>query len=160
MLGSAGPIIVRHINSILSALGADGVDVPTDLTADAAMTSYVGVSGQIGLLVALGMCAAALAVDHRPGLAAFYRTRTCKPWQPRPAPLDGVRGRGVPGEPRRVRRRVGGNPLAVRPRPHRPHAVRGSSSRPSTCSWRSAWWPAPPRSCAAPWPCSARPSSR
>jgi ABC-2 type transport system permease protein len=81
VLGSAGPIIVRHINSILSALGADGVDVPTDLTADAAMTSYVGVSGQIGLLVALGMCAAALAVDHRPGLAAFYRTRTCRPRQ-------------------------------------------------------------------------------
>jgi ABC-2 type transport system permease protein len=81
VLGAAGPIVVRHLDAILSALGADGVDAPDDIDADTPMTAYIGVSGQIGLLVALGMCAAAMSLDHRPGLAAFYRTRTRRTWQ-------------------------------------------------------------------------------
>lgn len=78
LLGAAGPLVVRHLDRILEVLGADGVESPDDVGAPEGMTAYVSVSGQIGLFVALGITAAALALDHRPGLAAFYRTRTCR----------------------------------------------------------------------------------
>ncbi|WP_436776824.1 hypothetical protein [Yinghuangia sp. YIM S09857] len=76
LLGAAGPLVVRHLDRILEVLGADGADPPDDMGAPEGMAAYVVASGQIGLFVALGIAAAALAVDHRPGLAAFYRTRT------------------------------------------------------------------------------------
>ncbi|HSA51841.1 MAG TPA: hypothetical protein VLH10_17235 [Yinghuangia sp.] len=81
VLGALGPLIVRNLDRILDALGADGVTPPDNLGAADAMAAYLEVSGQIGILVALGMAAAALAVDHRPGLAAFYRTRTRRAWE-------------------------------------------------------------------------------
>ncbi|MCF2529422.1 hypothetical protein [Yinghuangia soli] len=79
LLGILGPIVVRHLHRILDVLGADGGALPETVEAQDAMIAYTGVGGQIGLLVALGVMAAALALDHRPGLAAFYRTRTCRP---------------------------------------------------------------------------------
>ncbi|UGQ14807.1 hypothetical protein LO772_15275 [Yinghuangia sp. ASG 101] len=81
VLGAAGPVVVRYIDAILDLLGADGVTPPENLGASEGMAAYLEVSGQLGMLVALGMTAAALAVDHRPGLAAFYRTRTRRAWE-------------------------------------------------------------------------------
>ncbi|WTW96673.1 hypothetical protein OG216_26350 [Streptomycetaceae bacterium NBC_01309] len=80
LLGAAGPLVVRHLDRILEVLGADGANPPDDLGAPEGMAAYVSASGQIGLFVALGIAAAALALDHRPGLAAFYRTRTRRAW--------------------------------------------------------------------------------
>ncbi|MDI2131228.1 hypothetical protein [Yinghuangia seranimata] len=80
LLGAAGPPIVAHLREILDALGADASLSAGETSADDGVTAYVGVSGQIGLLVALSTTAAALALDHRPGLAAFYRTRTRRAW--------------------------------------------------------------------------------
>lgn len=79
LLGALGPIVVRHLGSILDWLGADGASAPDKVDAADGMLAYLSASGQIGLLVALGITAAALAVDHRTGLAAFYRTRTRRP---------------------------------------------------------------------------------
>lgn len=81
VLGALGPVVVRYIDDILDVLGADGVTPPENLGASDGMAAYLEVSGQVGMLVALGMAAAAMAVDHRSGLAAFYRTRTRRAWE-------------------------------------------------------------------------------
>lgn len=81
VLGAVGPVVVRYIDRILDVLDADGVTPPDNLGASDGMAAYLEVSGQIGILVALGMTAAAMALDHRSGLAAFYRTRTSRAWE-------------------------------------------------------------------------------
>lgn len=75
LLALVGPLAVRHLDDILDVLGADA-GRPTITDPADGMSAYTYVAGQVGLLVALGIAAAAFAVDHRPGLAAFYRTRT------------------------------------------------------------------------------------
>jgi ABC-2 type transport system permease protein len=78
-VGVVGPVFAKHRDEILKALRIDGVAPTTGMTADSGMAVYSYTAAQIGILVALALMASALAVDHRPGLAAFHRTRLRRP---------------------------------------------------------------------------------
>ena len=73
--GFLGPLSVRYMEQILENFGG-GVQivVPEPLAADG-IAAYVGNAAQIGLLVAVGVAAAALAFDSKPQMGIFLRTR-------------------------------------------------------------------------------------
>jgi len=75
VVGAVGPAFARHRDRILEILRIDGVPPSNGLGGDSGMAVYAYGAGQMGVLVGLAMMAGALAVDHRPGLAAFHRTR-------------------------------------------------------------------------------------
>ena len=75
VIGAVGPGFARHRDRILDILRIDGVPPSNGLGGDSGMAVYSYGAGQMGVLVGLAMMAGALAVDHRPGLAAFHRTR-------------------------------------------------------------------------------------
>ncbi|MYW00941.1 hypothetical protein [Streptomyces sp. SID3343] len=77
--GLVGPVFAKHRDEILKALRIDGVAPATGMGADSGMAVYSYGVAQVGILVALALMAGALAVDHRPGLAAFHRTRLRRP---------------------------------------------------------------------------------
>lgn len=73
--GFLGPITARYIEDILKNFGGDvQVTVPPPVPADG-ITQYVSNAAQIGLLVAVGIAAAALAFDAKPQMGIFLRTR-------------------------------------------------------------------------------------
>lgn len=74
-VGLIGPVFARHRDRIVEALHIDAVAPASGMRADSGMAVYTYAAGQIGILVGLALMASALAVDHRPGLAAFHRTR-------------------------------------------------------------------------------------
>ncbi|MFI6587545.1 hypothetical protein [Embleya sp. NPDC050493] len=78
-VGLVGPVFARHRDRIVEALHIDAVAPTGGLRADSGMAVYTYAAGQIGVLVGLALMASALAVDHRPGLAAFHRTRMRSP---------------------------------------------------------------------------------
>ena len=73
--GLVGPLTARYISEILESFGG-GVEVvvPEPVAADG-IASYVSNAAQIGLLVSVGVAAAALAVDAKPQMGIFLRTR-------------------------------------------------------------------------------------
>lgn len=75
VVGVVGPVFARHRDRILQLMHIDGVPASTGLDGDSGMAVYSYCAGQVGLMVGLALMASALAVDHRPGLAAFHRTR-------------------------------------------------------------------------------------
>ena len=73
--GLVGPLSARYIREILESFGGDvQVVVPDPVAADG-IASYVSNAAQIGLMVAVGIAAAALAFDARPQMGVFLRTR-------------------------------------------------------------------------------------
>ena len=73
--GFLGPITARYLEQILSSFGGDlELVVPDPVPADG-ITQYVGNAAQIGLLVSVGIAAAALAFDAKPQMGVFLRTR-------------------------------------------------------------------------------------
>jgi ABC-2 type transport system permease protein len=73
--GLLGPLSARYIREILQSFGGDiQVVVPDPVAADG-IASYVSNAAQIGLLVAVGIAAAALALDAKPQMGVFLRTR-------------------------------------------------------------------------------------
>jgi ABC-2 type transport system permease protein len=73
--GFLGPITARYIEQILSNFGGDiKVVVPSPVPADG-ITQYVSNAAQLGLLVSVGIAAAALAFDAKPQMGIFLRTR-------------------------------------------------------------------------------------
>lgn len=73
--GLVGPLTARYISEILENFGGDvQVVVPDPVAADG-IASYVSNAAQIGLLVSLGVAAAALALDAKPQMGIFLRTR-------------------------------------------------------------------------------------
>jgi ABC-2 type transport system permease protein len=78
-VGAVGPVFAKHRDEILKALRIDGVPPSGGMRADSGMAVYAYGATQVGILVALALMASALAVDHRPGLAAFHRTRLRRP---------------------------------------------------------------------------------
>jgi ABC-2 type transport system permease protein len=73
--GFLGPLSARYMKEIVENFGG-GVEVvvPEPVAADG-ITAYVGNAVQIGLLVAVGLAAAALAFDAKPQMGIFLRTR-------------------------------------------------------------------------------------
>jgi ABC-2 type transport system permease protein len=73
--GLVGPLSARYIREILESFGG-GVQVVLEdpIPADG-IASYVSNAAQIGLLVAVGIAAAALAFDAKPQMGIFLRTR-------------------------------------------------------------------------------------
>lgn len=82
--GLLGPLTAAYLPEIISLASQSddlglAVDLPEPVPADG-IIQYIGNVAQIGIIVVAAMASLALAIDARPGLAAFYRTR-----QPSPA---------------------------------------------------------------------------
>lgn len=79
--GFLGPLSVRYMEQILENFGG-GVQivVPEPAAADG-IAAYVSNAAQIGLLVAVGTAAAALAFDAKPQMGIFLRTRVATVWE-------------------------------------------------------------------------------
>ncbi|WP_406285578.1 hypothetical protein [Embleya sp. NBC_00896] len=78
-VGLVGPAFAKHRDEILRALRIDGVPPATGMRADSGMAVYTYTTANVAILVGIALMASALAVDHRPGLAAFHRTRLHRP---------------------------------------------------------------------------------
>lgn len=74
--GLVGPLTARYIREILESFGGGvQVVVPDPVAADG-IASYISNAAQIGLLVSVGVAAAALVFDAKPQMGIFLRTRT------------------------------------------------------------------------------------
>lgn len=79
LFGLLGPLTAAFLPEIVSlATQSEGlgtaIDLPEPVPADG-IAQFIGNISQLGLLAVAAVAALALAVDSRPGLAAFYRTR-------------------------------------------------------------------------------------
>ena len=74
--GVIGPLSVRYLPELLEAAGSGEVsaDLPP-ITAEFAMSSFLGNALQIGLLAVAFVGAAALAIDAKPEVSVFFRSR-------------------------------------------------------------------------------------
>jgi ABC-2 type transport system permease protein len=73
--GLVGPLTARYISEILESFGGDvQVVVPEPVPADG-IASYISNAAQLGLLVAVGVAAAALVFDAKPQMGIFLRSR-------------------------------------------------------------------------------------
>lgn len=73
--GLIGPLSARYIREIIESFGGGVQVVLEDPVAADGIASYVSNAAQIGLLVAVGIAAAALAFDAKPQMGIFLRTR-------------------------------------------------------------------------------------
>ena len=73
--GLLGPVTARYMEDIVKNFGG-GVEivVPEPIPADG-ITSYIANAVQVGLLVSMGIAAAALTFDSKPQMGVFLRTR-------------------------------------------------------------------------------------
>lgn len=73
--GLGDPVLTYYLPDLIKRAG-NGVRItlPKQTAADG-MTSFAGSVAQLGTLVVVIVAAASLAIDSRPVLAAFYRTR-------------------------------------------------------------------------------------
>lgn len=75
--GLLGPLTAAYLPELIGLAGqSEGIEVsvPDPVPADG-IAQYIGNITQIGLIAVAAVAALAMAVDARPGLAAFYRTR-------------------------------------------------------------------------------------
>jgi ABC-2 type transport system permease protein len=80
--GALGPVTARYMEQILTRFGG-GVEIaatPPPTPANA-IGQFLGNAGQLGLLAVVVVAAGALAVDARPELAAFLRTKVSSAWR-------------------------------------------------------------------------------
>lgn len=79
LMGLGDPALTRYLPELVKGT-ANGITVivPTPTPA-AALASFAHTTAQLGTLVIVVVAAASLAIDARPALAAFYRTRTRRP---------------------------------------------------------------------------------
>jgi ABC-2 type transport system permease protein len=79
--GLIGPLVTRYQQEIFRNLGGGiKVVVPPPTPADG-IAAYVGNASQVGLVVAVAVAAAALALDSKPEWSAFLRTRVRGVWR-------------------------------------------------------------------------------
>jgi len=75
--GIIGPLIVRYLPEILDSAGSGQVvDQLPPVTPESAMSSFLGNALQFGLLAIAFVCAAALAIDAKPEISVFFRSRS------------------------------------------------------------------------------------
>jgi ABC-2 type transport system permease protein len=78
--GLLGPFTARYMDVLLGSLAGDiEVALPPPAPADGIL-QYVSNASQIALLVLLALAALALALDARPEIAAFFRSRVGNAW--------------------------------------------------------------------------------
>lgn len=73
--GFLGPVTARYMKEIVENFGGGVEIIVPDAVAADGITSYVANAAQIGLLVSVGIAAAALAFDAKPQMGIFLRTR-------------------------------------------------------------------------------------
>lgn len=82
--GLLGPLTAAYLPEIISLASQSddlgmAIDLPDAVPADG-IEQYIGNISQLGLVAVAAVGALALAIDARPGLAAFYRTRQPSAW--------------------------------------------------------------------------------
>jgi ABC-2 type transport system permease protein len=77
--GAVGPLTARYMDEIVARFGG-GVEMTSPVpTPGAAFGQFVGNASQLGLLAVVVVAAGALALDARPEIAAFLRTKVAQP---------------------------------------------------------------------------------
>jgi ABC-2 type transport system permease protein len=80
VFGIVGPLTAAYLQDIIGRFGGElTIIAPAPTPADG-ITQFIGNASQLGLLAVIVIGVAALAVDARPELAAFLRTRVPRPW--------------------------------------------------------------------------------
>lgn len=76
IFGIGGPVLAKYLPDLLKSQTSDNLTilVSTPRPVDG-VALFASNGGQLGLLVALIVAGGVLAIDAKPGLAAFYRTR-------------------------------------------------------------------------------------
>jgi ABC-2 type transport system permease protein len=76
LFGLGGPVLAKYLPDLLKDQTSDNITIivskarPVD-----GISIFTSNAGQLGLLIAIVVAAGVLAVDSKPGLSAFYRTR-------------------------------------------------------------------------------------
>jgi ABC-2 type transport system permease protein len=78
--GVTGPLTARYLNEIIEYFGTGDIvfEAPDPQPIDG-IAQFIGNASQLGLLAVVLVAAAALAVDARPEVAAFLRTKVADP---------------------------------------------------------------------------------
>lgn len=77
--GTVGPLSARYIQEIIARFGGGiQIEAPDPRPVDG-IAQFVGNASQLGLLAVVVVAAAALALDSRPEVAAFLRTKVARP---------------------------------------------------------------------------------
>lgn len=80
LFGVLGPVTAAYLPEILARFGGDiEVTLPDPQPIDG-MIQFVTNVSQLGILAVVVVAAGALAIDARPEVAAFYRTRVSSAW--------------------------------------------------------------------------------
>ncbi len=78
--GIIGPLSVRYLPELLEAAGSsEAIGTLPPVTPEFAMSSFLGNALQIGLLAVAFVGAAALAIDAKPEVSEFFRSRASIP---------------------------------------------------------------------------------
>jgi ABC-2 type transport system permease protein len=77
--GVLAPFTARYLNEIVSRFGGELMVAAPDPRPADGIGQFVSNASQLGLLAVVVVAAAALALDARPEVAAFLRTRTTRP---------------------------------------------------------------------------------
>lgn len=81
--GVLGPLTARYLTEILTSFGGAelaGLDLP-EATPPDGITQFTSNAGQLGLLAVVVVAAGALALDAKPEIGVFLRTRATSLWQ-------------------------------------------------------------------------------
>ncbi len=78
MFGVLGPLTARYFTEIMERFGGGMTIVAPDPRPVDGIEQFVGNASQLGLLAVVGVAVAALAIDTRPEVAAFLRTRVAR----------------------------------------------------------------------------------
>jgi ABC-2 type transport system permease protein len=70
-----GPLIAAYFNEVVARFGGEVTVIAPDPRPVDGLGHFIGNAGQLGVLAVVIVAASALAVDARPELAAFLRTR-------------------------------------------------------------------------------------
>jgi ABC-2 type transport system permease protein len=80
--GVIGPLTARYLAEILTSVGGaemQGIVIPDPVPADG-ITQFISNAGQLGVLAVVVAAAGALAIDAKPELGVFLRTRVTSLW--------------------------------------------------------------------------------
>ncbi len=80
LFGVVGPLTAAYLQDIIGQFGGEMTIVAPDPTPADGIGQFIGNASQLGLLAVIIVGVGALAVDARPELAAFLRTRVPRAW--------------------------------------------------------------------------------
>ncbi len=80
LFGIVGPLTAAYLQDIIGQFGGEMTIVAPDPTPADGIGQFIGNASQLGLLAVIIVGVGALAVDARPEIAAFLRTRAPRAW--------------------------------------------------------------------------------